>query len=375
MQIIDEYDGHIDTCNQFFWKVENQGYYWNTSTFEHEMILHRNSYDGPCHFIAPLTPSSSSEKKKNRTSPAFKQFIALDGTPDSFIQFVNQFGPLFEMMIDSIIKKRESPLFTDNFSKEQYEALNVAEITYKDTKYYHSYHFYKEAHTEFTIANNLFNLIKTDDYEGLYNFFIGTAIPNEKNAELSLVNFHVHGKLQSHHSLDHVYINSSYDLKSAIAQLLNSNWALYLYPKAPSDRRCDTIELFSFLFSKQKLTPTFIKTLASTWLDFFLSRKTIGKSSEIFKCGYGIQYSQIKNSWFPLIKPNSLLAAMWYQLSEEIAGNRKYKQCEFCHHWQDVTDNNENWRYHADCGSKERVNRYRRKKREQKEGNKNGGNN
>lgn len=376
MQIIDEYGGHIDTCHTFFWLVENQGYYWSNSSeqSEHEMLLHRNAYNGTCHFVAPLTPSSATEKKKNRLPPAFKQFISLDGSPDSFIHFVNEFGPLVKMCEDSVIKKRESPLFTESFSKEQLDLLSIIDNVYDKNDYYHSYHFYKKNHTQLIIAAELFNLLKTDDYEGLYNFFTGTAISNGKENELMEIGLkYGNPRLQDYNRGDSIKIKSSSDLKTAAVQLIKSNWALHLYPKVPSPQKNETVSLFPSLFTNQVLTPTFIKTLASKWLDLFISRKTIGQSSEIFKCVYSLQYNRIKQSWFPLIKPNSLLAAMWYQLSEEISGNRKYKQCEFCHKWQDVTDNNENWRYHADCAAKKRINHYRSKKKGEHK--KNGGNN
>ncbi len=360
MQIIDETDTLIETCNKFLWRVENQGYYWdNHNQSEYEVILKRRDYNGGCHFINPLVPTNAAEKKKNRLPPAFKQFIDLDASPDFFIQFVNEFGPLIEMIEHPLVKKRESPLFARNFSKEEIKTLNTVISFSNYNKIFHSYSFYKETHNLLKIASKLSSLIKQHDHESLYDFFIGSASTNGADSELLELDLESQKLRQQYDFGSYIKIKSSSDLKAAIVQLKSSNWALHLYPKRLPPHKSATISIYPSFFENQPFSSNFIELLSSTWLDYFIARNTTS-----YTCTYSLQYSQSKNKWYPLIVPTSLLATMWYQLCEEVAGNRKYKPCDICGKWQDITDNRKNWRYHTDCASKKRVDRYRNKEKD-----------
>lgn len=64
----------------------------------------------------------------------------------------------------------------------------------------------------------------------------------------------------------------------------------------------------------------------------------------------------------PVVYPETLLSAMWYQFSEELSGHRKYKYCSHCNTWQDVTNNHSNWSGHPECVNAARVSSWRKGK-------------
>lgn len=60
--------------------------------------------------------------------------------------------------------------------------------------------------------------------------------------------------------------------------------------------------------------------------------------------------------------PSSLLASMWLQLSQYIAGEKKIKQCPICRQWSDVTNIKGSWTKHRDCANWDRVTKNRKLK-------------
>lgn len=60
------------------------------------------------------------------------------------------------------------------------------------------------------------------------------------------------------------------------------------------------------------------------------------------------------------IYPSSLLALMWWQLSQFVSGEKELKQCPICLHWADVTDLKGTWKKHRSCANKDRVTKGRK---------------
>lgn len=66
----------------------------------------------------------------------------------------------------------------------------------------------------------------------------------------------------------------------------------------------------------------------------------------------------------PYIVPRDLLSAMWFQFSQAITGERKYKRCPICGYWEDVTQRRSDWKRHDSCASNVRASRYYARQKE-----------
>lgn len=60
--------------------------------------------------------------------------------------------------------------------------------------------------------------------------------------------------------------------------------------------------------------------------------------------------------------PSSLLASMWLQFSQYVAGEKKIKQCPICRQWSDVTNTKGSWIKHRECANWDRVTKGRKLK-------------
>lgn len=57
--------------------------------------------------------------------------------------------------------------------------------------------------------------------------------------------------------------------------------------------------------------------------------------------------------------PQNLLSAMWFQFFQTVSGERKYKRCEVCNKWDDVTNKRASWSKHPECAARVRTAKYR----------------
>ena len=58
--------------------------------------------------------------------------------------------------------------------------------------------------------------------------------------------------------------------------------------------------------------------------------------------------------------PQNLLSAMWFQFFQAASGERKFKKCEICHKWEDVTEKRSSWSMHPNCAARVRMRRSRK---------------
>lgn len=70
-----------------------------------------------------------------------------------------------------------------------------------------------------------------------------------------------------------------------------------------------------------------------------------------------------KNRFKQSFVPSNVIAAIWMQFLQIFTGERKYKQCELCGLWADVTDSRANWRYHISCYNTHRTQEWRKKQK------------
>jgi hypothetical protein len=64
---------------------------------------------------------------------------------------------------------------------------------------------------------------------------------------------------------------------------------------------------------------------------------------------------------YKVLRPTSLLAAMWYQFSLALTGEIKLRRCSICGKWESMRNHRDNWKTHATCASNKRVERFRKK--------------
>ena len=49
------------------------------------------------------------------------------------------------------------------------------------------------------------------------------------------------------------------------------------------------------------------------------------------------------------VVPNSLIGAIWWELARLVTGELRFRQCEVCGRWEDITDNRSDWKMHSKC--------------------------
>lgn len=61
----------------------------------------------------------------------------------------------------------------------------------------------------------------------------------------------------------------------------------------------------------------------------------------------------------PFLHPENLAAAMWFQFYQAVTSESKFKRCEICGKWENVTNKKDSWRRHPSCGGRVRTAQYR----------------
>jgi len=100
---------------------------------------------------------------------------------------------------------------------------------------------------------------------------------------------------------------------------------------------------------------------AKLWIIRSYNEKMIGKASPTVLLSATGEFK-------PYTTPLNLLAAMWALYGKVITGNRRERPCEICGERLDVTENRKHKRVHDSCSLRERMKRYRLKKKGGKDG-------
>ena len=323
------------------------------------------------------TPQHVSIDPFRSTKVAFLEFISVNPKRiNNFLPFVREFGPLIPFsttlqnlklpgLVNSIgdDPSRESTFFLNHKKPEQTSG------------------FYLDEHFALTYAYDL--AVKKDRYPFIGHLsFEDVATPNTKTliARLKDQYSNVLSDAQTTETKNtiivqqQIHISTSDDKNiSAIAEILRTNiaWRLVAEPMTPFvcsemlPMMTSPDEYFVDMFYKFPIAAIDFNgsneinlgTLINIWLDKFITY-----NSSHYPCEVRHHFDPNQNKWVPLIRPSSLLAAMWYQFTEWLAGNKKYKQCRECKKWMDTTDKNINNDYHDECANKGRVRKWRTKK-------------
>ena len=348
--------------------VSSNGYIWQDGALTEIVNWSNNSTASQHVQINPL----ASDKV------AFLEFISIDPLNiNSFLPFVKAFGPLFptdfslsDPKIPGIINRiNENP---DLESKYFYNHKNPEQTI----------EFYLTEHFDLTYAYDV--ALNMNNYPFIGHLAIEEVAIPQTLTKLAQVQdrfskiFHSPTKTQNETTIrikQHVKVDKN-NVKE-IAEILRSNinWRLIAEPITPwvvaemlpiltSPREFEedmarkiSISAIDFDCNCTTQVPITHNGLANVWLD-----KYISWNLTYYPCEVRHHFSPSQNKWTPLIRPSSLLAAMWYQLTEWLAGQRKYRQCKGCGEWMDVTNKNSNYFFHDTCAGRLRTRKSRLKK-------------
>jgi len=68
-----------------------------------------------------------------------------------------------------------------------------------------------------------------------------------------------------------------------------------------------------------------------------------------FTCGKVLFDTYGKKDLMLRVVPNSLVGAIWWELARLVTGELRFKQCEVCGQWEDLTGRRADWRMHSKC--------------------------
>lgn len=321
-EIISSDDHHIGSAVLFYNKLSDKGYFWSEATLNNGQFVSGQITEVPGgnhKLILPLQNTSVEKKRKHYWEPPHKRFIRLSGTPASFIDFANEYGP--------IVPIHKLP-----------QELRTIDRTHSN-----SLDFWIDSHKTLSIAHDIFSS-KYDDATLLKKFDI-TSHQNDKRLPIE------------ERILDFPCTN----LKEFSLELQLLATEQRFFNITHRDLPLYTFQIYPESLHSCKLPS--IQEISKIWL--YLLFAYIAKSTKYAPIKYSVRYSASENKWFPLIQPITLLGAMWFAFGEELCGNRKYKKClyEKCGRWQDVTDNYDNWQYHPACADAKRAKDYRDRKK------------
>ncbi|WP_319403608.1 hypothetical protein [uncultured Anaeromusa sp.] len=349
----------------FYNQVSPCGYYWSDYT---ELT------DAPvinalrAKWVNPLQAPLTEQKKRDRLPPAFMTFIHLGSNsnssfdedqilpdddwilPDKFIPFVDTYGRLIPLNAST--------------EKQQHRIFYMNE--YLDMKHAYNIKLKAKANHPISFSGTLaFTDVLTPDIDSMFaRLSEQNLLKNTPQTTYQEYPFDVDidGQGTSFFSkIDKVIVSYEEDVTiNNINDLLtlklimksDPSWSISLTP---------TTYLFDdkiTIMSNDVQACPDIKSLSLMWLTSFVATKAAKYPSS-----YAQKYNPKSQKWSPTVRPSSLLAAMWYQFGEWVAGYRKYKWCPFCDTWQDVTKSKSSWEMHKDCASKARVQKSREKKK------------
>ena len=365
-----------EKMNKWFFKNETSknGYIWY-----HGALTEIVDWNNSAH---PTSPQHILINPLKADKIVFKEFISIDPkNSNNFLPFIREFGPLIPF--SQTLQHHKIPGIRNLVCDNPDELESSFLLTHKKPE--QTAAFYEFEHFDLNYANDLSE--NKDKYPFIgYLSFEDVATPSSmemlsefKNqysdlfSDGNMIEIKTETKATIHFQQP-IRFNPSDDKKiKAIAEILCSNiaWNLMIEPITPfiSNKMIPIMtspgEYFENMFVKFSISAKDFNnstninhnTIANIWLDKFITYNT-----SYYPCEVRHHFDPVQNKWAPLIRPSSLLAAMWYQLTEWLAGEKKYRQCKGCNAWMDITDKNSNNYFHADCANRLRVRKSRLKK-------------
>lgn len=392
---------YVNDLLEFEHEVFENGYEWRISpaTDSYTSLVEKTSNKK---LINPFRVSRKNEKKKDRLAPAFKVFVDLEyGDMSAYQEFASKYGPLGPIYGDDEIAQDKYCL------TEAYRFLHFWQIEHDDMKKCHAIFFalknkekipmtgYIANFAIIPFRNSYADIHKNDDYpeihDDVFNNPDSYKYNDQKEEKRRSKDWHppdlkeLIKKIEAKKPSDYLELpkidvsvykskgeDSYYDIPEDSARfsipiiddnniykiydlIVKNKWSLVLQPSGEFSMR-------KFLITHEDLRDVAIPSVslfARIWLSKFLDWNSLFN-----RCNYSNHFDPVSQKWVPTIKPETLIAGMWYQLTEFFAGKRQYRECSCCRDWEDITDNRSNWDKHIDCARKARTNRYRRKKKE-----------
>jgi len=329
----------------FVWIKLNEGYKWENSVqcshwgepFDTMNKHERKKFEdeissataGP--FLVEKQPSLARVPYYPLENPAlFAQFSDIAPTEESFIQWADEYGRLID--IESNKEFTHTYILSPFIPRSEENLESVCScgryrITERNGQYYliskpDPLNLWKFEHRDLSFAVMLWELASNNDPR-------------------------LNGIMEWHEDTRRVYA--------------------YTFPK----EKLEEID-FERFGKDEKYSPNFISPPRRIE-NYFPQRYDVKKAA----LRYVLQEAIRKLSFYPLgfelqidekeqinkiLKPGSLLSAMWYQLFLAATGEIKLKRCSICGRWENMEGHRESWSKHANCANYDRVKRARKKK-------------
>lgn len=107
----------------------------------------------------------------------------------------------------------------------------------------------------------------------------------------------------------------------------------------------DTLFFDPFFAQCDSLSDELVLTNASLFLEHVLRGRL-----ERYPSRFDVAYNPCAKRLEQQFRPFTLIGLIWYQFSHYVTGERRIKQCDHCHQWQDVTGKYDSWKWHKTCG-------------------------
>jgi len=246
----------------------------------------------------------------------FQQFINLDGTPESFIDFANKFGHLVAntILIDNAQNDGQIQLLTSSLD------------------------FWINEHWKFKIAYHLWEILQDPDNKDVSE--IVKSLVGESKGQ-KIVFFAI--------TEDDKWTN----------YVKHENFSdLFYFPETnfPGLKLLSSDDCHPIAITIGHKVPITLRDFGQ-WVLLWLVNGQLKLYPTLAQLNY------IKGGFKQSFRPESLLAVMWYNFFQILTGERIIRQCVICGHWSDLTDvkkGKKPWDKHRECANWDAVTKLRK---------------
>lgn len=320
-----ENDQAYDLVNTELRWAHYDDYYW-----ENEAKPHPRNYNeeldaqGP-YMVHKVTsravhyfPLREIDSPTKESPVLFKLFSDMDATPESYLNFACKYGHLNE------------PLYL--WFKDIPDNVLHGESLY----------FWRRHQWLMRYSLQLWDWIKGDNLEKL-----SSCIKWDQNLPYTF-SFQIGSEedINSFLSKDHNWSKSPYIIGNA---------NLYFCHEEQQDRFVLNSNLTGLYELKDVLKIGDVRLPAIKALQLIINSQL-----REYPSSYMLTLNGKKQDYVNQLIPGSILASMWLQLSQYIAGEKRIKQCPICRQWSDVTNVKGSWIKHRECANWDRVTKKRK---------------
>jgi hypothetical protein len=270
------------------------------------------------------------QKIEEQNQPLYRVFANIPESKEAFLAFSNTYGPLGGCIV--VIKNQNKiipaePLF---FWKQEYWILKNIVRLY-DMIQNNSY-FVSQEKTEVLFV---WPISKENDDNSDISRFIIHLLPQKERLTAWLTNKNLTKK--------DLVLNFSYS---------NRQWGKFATAYYNKEFQLTTLSI-TFGFSPQ-IKDIINKQEWKKLAKWFLIQ-VINKQLTKYIIYPAIEMDEETGKFTQKMHPTSVLAAMWFELEQELTGEKKVVQCSICKKWYNGHNVNSKWKAHYSCKQKDNV--------------------